>query len=143
MIALVADDSPTQRALWMYAMSALGANIFPLEDGKPLPSGHDKSSLNVLVARDGMQAALVLESVPVDLLITDVEMPGMDGWQLAARAQQMSLRTPVVVVSSRVNTGERPPQSLDAARTHIIGKIDREQAVEVARNLLQIEARVC
>lgn len=42
----------------------------------------------VLTAGDGIQALAVLKQTPVDLLISDVIMPAMDGYQLAARARQ-------------------------------------------------------
>jgi PAS domain S-box-containing protein len=42
----------------------------------------------VLTANDGGQALLVLEKEAVDLIISDVIMPNMDGYQLAARVQQ-------------------------------------------------------
>lgn len=42
----------------------------------------------VLTASDGIQALAVLKQTPVALLISDVIMPNMDGYQLAARARQ-------------------------------------------------------
>jgi len=42
----------------------------------------------VLTARDGEQALEILEKESVDLLISDVIMPRMDGYQLAARVQK-------------------------------------------------------
>ena len=42
----------------------------------------------VLTANDGEQALLILEKEAVDLVISDVIMPNMDGYQLAAKVQQ-------------------------------------------------------
>jgi len=42
----------------------------------------------VLTATDGEQALLVLENEMVDLVISDVIMPNMDGYQLATKIQQ-------------------------------------------------------
>jgi len=38
----------------------------------------------VLIARDGVQALGILESQPVDLILTDISMPRMNGYQLHA-----------------------------------------------------------
>jgi PAS domain S-box-containing protein len=42
----------------------------------------------VLTANDGKQALLMLEKEKVDLIISDIIMPNMDGYQLAAQVQQ-------------------------------------------------------
>lgn len=38
---------------------------------------------NILTASDGGEATRVLESIPVDILLTDLDMPVMDGRELA------------------------------------------------------------
>ena len=49
---------------------------------------------SVLTATSGAQALTLLEQLPVDLLISDMRMPGMDGTQLLEQVQQ---RWPQVV----------------------------------------------
>jgi DNA-binding response OmpR family regulator len=36
-----------------------------------------------------------------DLVVTDCQMPGMDGWQLAALVKKVSTRTPVIMVTGQ------------------------------------------
>lgn len=48
---------------------------------------------------DGCAAAQILQREPVDIVITDIQMPGMDGLELIARAQQLGHRPRFVVVS--------------------------------------------
>jgi two-component system, chemotaxis family, chemotaxis protein CheY len=57
-------------------------------------------------AGDGAAALRELESSPVDLILTDINMPGMDGEQLVERLQrERALRSiPVVVVSTDATT---------------------------------------
>lgn len=43
--------------------------------------------LRVFTAADGYDAVRVLRDQPVDLLLADIVMPGMDGVQLAAQAK--------------------------------------------------------
>jgi DNA-binding response OmpR family regulator len=42
----------------------------------------DGAGYQVLIARDGVQALGILESQPVDLILTDISMPRMNGYQL-------------------------------------------------------------
>ena len=44
-------------------------------------------SCEVQTAMSGEKAALLLEENPVDLMITDVEMPGMSGLDLVEKAK--------------------------------------------------------
>ncbi|MGQ0589384.1 MAG: PAS domain S-box protein [Sphingosinicella sp.] len=53
----------------------------------------------VLSSVSGEAALLVLENEPVDLLFTDVVMPGMDGIALARRARELRPDLPVLLAS--------------------------------------------
>lgn len=66
-------------------------------------------------AGNGLEALAVLESQPVDLVITDLVMPEMDGEELVRTMGERGLlaRTPVVVVSSA--GGEERLRRLEAA----------------------------
>ena len=62
-------------------------------------SGH-----RVITAADGQEALKYLESVKVDLLITDVMMPRMNGYQLihAITAERQDIPTPkIIILTSR------------------------------------------
>jgi chemotaxis protein histidine kinase CheA/CheY-like chemotaxis protein len=53
---------------------------------------------------DGLEALNWLQSNPApDLLITDVEMPNMDGFTLIDRLRQAKMELPILVVSSRAS----------------------------------------
>lgn len=53
------------------------------------------------MAFEDPQAALqILENAPVDLVITDFQMPGMNGRELGVRARQMRPELPVLIVSA-------------------------------------------
>jgi CheY-like chemotaxis protein len=43
---------------------------------------------NILAARNGVEALVTLESQPVDLILADVAMPDMNGYQLYERVRQ-------------------------------------------------------
>ncbi len=50
---------------------------------------------HVEVCSEGTQALAWLEREPFDLLLTDVSMPGMDGWEVARRAKALYPELPV------------------------------------------------
>ncbi|MFN7941865.1 MAG: response regulator [Thermoanaerobaculia bacterium] len=68
----------------------------------------------VELADDGDEALRRLEAEPFDVLVTDIEMPRLDGYELAARLRRSErfARLPIVVVSTR----DRPEQRLRGLR---------------------------
>ena len=62
----------------------------------------EKHHYRVLLADDGLAALLCLAQQPVDLVITDVEMPGLDGFGLTRglRAQPRWAGLPVIMITS-------------------------------------------
>jgi two-component system, cell cycle response regulator len=52
-----------------------------------------------LVAGDGIEALAVLRSTPVDLVLTDIVMPGMDGLELLAHIHEEHRETDVIVAT--------------------------------------------
>ncbi|MEM7584172.1 MAG: response regulator [Acidobacteriota bacterium] len=56
--------------------------------------------LAVVTADDGRQALSVLETQPVDLLLTDLDMPVMDGFELLAHMVRAYATIPCIVMSA-------------------------------------------
>lgn len=59
----------------------------------------------VVVAGTGDEGLELFHDGPFDLVITDLEMPGMDGWTLTSRIKGDSPDTPVLIItgSSKVH----------------------------------------
>ncbi len=62
----------------------------------------EKQGWHVLLAEDGAAALQLLDSAAPDLLITDVDMPGLDGFELTrrVRAHARLRRMPVIMITS-------------------------------------------
>jgi CheY-like chemotaxis protein len=54
---------------------------------------------NILTARDGAEGLREFESHRPDIVISDLAMPGMSGWELASRIKSLSPRTPVIIIT--------------------------------------------
>ena len=65
----------------------------------------EEIGLNVLRAEDGANALKVLNENPdVALLLTDISMPNMTGWELAHKAKQKHPGLKVIYVSGFIKT---------------------------------------
>ncbi|MGE5664407.1 MAG: response regulator, partial [Deltaproteobacteria bacterium] len=58
------------------------------------------SDLEILTAEDGIQAVAALKSAPVDLVVTDLRMPEMDGFQLIIHMKKHYPGIPVIVMTA-------------------------------------------
>ncbi len=78
----------------------------------------DRRGYAVVVASGGAEALEVARSLDgrIDLLVTDVVMPGMSGVELAARANELWPLLPVLFVSGHLDEGSvgRHPMAEDA-----------------------------
>jgi CheY-like chemotaxis protein len=79
------------------------AIILCVDDDQPLleMATHllEKHGFSVLTATDGMQALEIVREKPVDLVLLDHEMPGMNGQEVAAAIKDMDPGIPVVLHS--------------------------------------------
>jgi chemosensory pili system protein ChpA (sensor histidine kinase/response regulator) len=69
----------------------------------------ERNGMRVLTARDGMDAvALLAENIP-DIILLDIEMPRMDGYELAAhvRGDPRLHDIPIIMITSRVGEKHR------------------------------------
>ena len=75
----------------------------------------ERAGFDVRVANDGKQALSRLAEEPSDLVLTDIEMPNMDGFGLteAIRAHPSLTNIPVLILSSRSSETDRQ-RGLDA-----------------------------
>jgi two-component system, chemotaxis family, chemotaxis protein CheY len=82
---LIVDDSPAMRSFISRVVELSGLEVAAY-----------------FQAADGAEALRLLDSQQVDLILTDINMPGTDGEQFMARLRQdpVRRRIPVVVVSS-------------------------------------------
>ncbi|WP_339522407.1 Hpt domain-containing protein [Pseudomonas sp. EL_65y_Pfl2_R96] len=67
----------------------------------------ERHGMNVLTAKDGVDAMLQLEEHMPDLMLLDIEMPRMDGFEVATqvRADERLRHLPIIMITSR--TGQK------------------------------------
>ncbi len=64
---------------------------------------------DVVVAEHGAAALALLDKWTPDVILLDMWMPIMDGWQFAQAYRQMSgARAPIVVMSAVLDAGDQP-----------------------------------
>jgi two-component system chemotaxis sensor kinase CheA len=89
----------------------------------------ERAGFDVRVAVDGKHALSALAEAPSDLVLTDIEMPNMDGFALteAIRAHPTLANIPVLILSSRTSADDRQ-RGLDAGADGYIQKSGFDEA---------------
>lgn len=96
----------------------------------------EKNGYRVHEANDGPSGILLAQSLLPDVILLDIQLPSMDGYEVARRLREVAAlaNTPVVAVTSNAMEGDRE-KSLEAGCTGYIEKpIDPDTFVaEIAR----------
>ena len=69
----------------------------------------ERNGMRVLTARDGMDAVTLLQEHLPDIILLDIEMPRMDGYEVAAhvRGDPRLKHVPIIMITSRVGEKHR------------------------------------
>ena len=116
---LVVEDSATMRQLVVFALRRI-------------------PGVTCVEVENGVEALKVLATSVFDLVVTDINMPLMDGLKLIARLRKDARhqRVPVVVITTEAGSEDRR-RALDlGASAYIVKPIRAQQVVETVRTLL-------
>jgi two-component system, OmpR family, response regulator len=86
------------------------ATILIAEDDKHLQlliTERLKYYYTILQANNGTEALDILYSKHIDLLITDVMMPGMDGFQLLKTIRESDMKLPVLILTAKQSFSDK------------------------------------
>jgi chemosensory pili system protein ChpA (sensor histidine kinase/response regulator) len=116
-VALVVDDSITMRRVTQRLL--------------------ERNGFRVVTARDGLDAIGVLQDHRPDIILLDVEMPRMDGYEFArhVRSQATLAGVPIVMVTSRVSDKHRA-RAIEVGVNDYLGKPYQERELLQAVNAL-------
>lgn len=119
--ALVVDDSPSMRTQLRYALGRL-PGVVTSEAG------------------DGADAWRKLSSAAFDILLTDINMPVLDGLKLVALVRQGGphQRIPIVVITTEGAEADRRRALALGASTYLVKPVQAPQVVDAVRTLLRI-----
>src|ERR1700751_2098647 len=78
-----------------------------VKTAKFLKKGLNEAGFVVDVAKDGFEGFHLAREVEFDLVILDVMLPSLDGWQVLTRLRQSGRRSLVLLLTARDSVQER------------------------------------
>ena len=90
----------------------------------------------VHLAPGGREAVECVDTMDLDLVILDLSMPGMDGWETATQIRRRS-GVPLLIVTARVADGERLRGSQMGAEGFMLKPFLRRELIGAVENILE------
>ena len=102
----------------------------------------EKNGYRVKLAADGLEAAELITQQGCHLVITDLEMPRMTGYELMAQLRQspVTKRIPVMVVTSRAGAKHRDRAIKEGASAFLTKPVQEDQLLAAVEQLFGTEA---
>ena len=119
---LVVEDSPMMRQLVVFALGRI-------------------SNLSVTEADDGVDGLRKLAAGKFDIILTDINMPIMDGLKLVKRVRSDPIHkdTPIVIITTEGSQEDRQRALQLGANAYITKPIQAPQVIATVKELLKID----
>ena len=119
MNALVVEDSPPMRKMIVFALSRI-------------------RELTVIEADDGVDALRRIASTRFDIIITDINMPILDGLKLVKRlrADEAYKSVPIIIITTEGAEEDRQRALALGANAYITKPIQAPQVIALVRDIL-------
>ncbi|RKL69230.1 DNA-binding response regulator [Salipaludibacillus neizhouensis] len=95
-----------------------------------------KGNFDVIEAKDGHEALSTIQHQNIDLIILDIMMPGMDGWEVCAHIRQTS-RTPILMLTARTETKDKVQGLTMGADDYLVKPFEPEEMMARVKALLR------
>lgn len=119
--ALVVEDSPTMRQLIVFALRRI-------------------KDLNIVEANDGVDALRKMTTTKFDIVLTDINMPIMDGLKLVKRLRDDAIYkvVPIVIITTEGAAEDRQRALALGANAYITKPIQAPVVIAKVKELLGI-----
>jgi len=123
-------------------LSTSGYTILLIDDDRELLLFEEKflsPHYNIVIAENGIEALEILRKISVNLIVSDIMMPGMDGFELTQRLKSdiEFSHIPVILLTAKVNVESKVKGFETGADAYIDKPFSLEVLLAQIANLLQ------
>ncbi len=141
-------DAPDLKRETPPAEQQLAGRVLLVEDGQVnqllISTVLSKAGAEVEVADDGRSGCRMVrearaKGVPYDLILMDMQMPVMDGYQAAEVLRREGVETPIVALTAHAMAGDRQRCIAAGCSDYATKPIDRLALIALCRRLVSLE----
>ncbi|MBF0569430.1 MAG: response regulator [Candidatus Omnitrophica bacterium] len=99
--------------------------------------GLPEHGFNVLTAANGQEALKILFDKHIDIVVTDMRMPVMDGVELIYEMERLGIRLPIVVTTAHADVDTAVKTLKHGACDYIRKPFSVEELVQSVKNAMQ------
>ena len=88
-----------------------------------------RNSYETLEAEDGVQALEVMDKNHVDLIVSDVMMPNMDGYELTRELREAKFMIPILMVTAKETIDDKREGFLSGVDDYMVKPVDMDELV--------------
>ncbi len=158
--ATILGDGSIVLILDINALVRAGAPVVELKSAAPTPTDHrplalvvddsitvrrvmerflERNGIRVMTAKDGLDAISVLQEAKPDIILLDIEMPNMDGYEFATHVRNDARvsAVPIIMITSRAGDKHRA-RAIEIGVNDYLGKPYQDsQLLDAIRRLLE------
>ena len=106
---MVVDDNPNTRKLMESIL---------------LQNGYEP-----VLAKDGLKALEIIDKKHIDLIILDIMMPNMDGYELTKLLREMDCNLPILMVSAKEAPEDKKKGFITGTDDYMVQPVDEEEMI--------------
>ena len=118
---LVAEDNPSNQKLIAILLQKMG--------------------LEVSLADDGLEAVEQCDSQTCDIILMDMQMPNLNGYDATRQLRSHGIQTPIIAVTANAMTGDEQKCMSVGCDGYLSKPIDRNKLDELIGQHLGVQAR--
>jgi len=153
---VAARDTHKGRRYWLYDKEAMNAHILIVDDDSRMTSALRRTlayeGYNVSVAENGERALALARAKPPELVILDLMLPGINGFEVCSRLREAGEGMAVLMLTARDAVADRvagletgaddylvKPFALEELLARVKALLRRSSAPDVAREVLAFD----
>ena len=106
-------------------------NVLVVEDDKNLrkliTTCLKRENYQTYEATNGMEALEILDKNYIDLMVTDIMMPEMDGYELTRELRNAKYNIPILLITAKSTLSDKKEGFLSGADDYMVKPIDIEE----------------
>ncbi|MBR6873528.1 MAG: response regulator transcription factor [Ruminococcus sp.] len=87
----------------------------------------EENGYTVLTAKDGVEALEILDTKHADLIVADIMMPRMDGYELTRQLRSAGNNIPIIMVTAKEAIADKKKGFIEGTDDYMVKPVDEEE----------------